>query len=143
MANHIDDKFFPVPSHDGSAKGNPLLPHNRPGATPASTVVLRKILTDNHHKWHIFFNDKGFHKCVPWIRLPVIIHSISLPSHIVHAVLSLWCLGADGKILEASYERQSSYQRPQFPSPNPITHQTWKNHLGDERCVRSLYTSSL
>ena len=64
MADHIDEKFFPVPSHAGSAERNPILPRNKAGATPASTTVLRKVLTDNHNKWHIFFNNKRYHKCV-------------------------------------------------------------------------------
>ncbi|KIM44058.1 hypothetical protein M413DRAFT_68435 [Hebeloma cylindrosporum] len=115
MANHIDEKFFPVPSHAGSAERNPLLPRNKAGVTPASTTVLRKVLTDNHRKWHIFFNEMRFH------------------NHTAHAALSLWCLGADPDILEASYKDNSSYQRPQFPSPNPITQENWKDHLGDER----------
>ena len=144
MADHIDEKFFPVPSHAGSTERNPLHPRNKAGATPASTIVVRKVLTDNHRKWHIFFNNKRYHKCVLiffFYNLSIIIIIIirllvfSLPSHTAHAALSLWCLGADENILEASYKDHSNYQRPQFPSPNPITQQNWKTHLGDERCI--------
>ena len=137
MADHIDEKFFPVPSHAGSAERNPLLPRNKAGATPASTIVLRKVLTDNHNKWHTFFNEKHYHKCVTFLIVDYFKLSLSSlnshPSHTAHAALSLWCLGADENILEASYKDHSSYQRPQFPSPNPITQQNWKSHLGDER----------
>ncbi len=54
-------------------------------------------------------------------------------SHTSHAALSLWVLGADPAILKASYEENSSYQRPAFESPGPITNATWKDHLGDEK----------
>lgn len=54
-------------------------------------------------------------------------------SHTAHAALTLWALGADPAILKASYEENSSYQRPAFESPGPITSATWKDHLGDEK----------
>jgi hypothetical protein len=115
MADTIDAKLFPAPDHQQGSVKNPLLPRTWPGVTPTSTTALQAILTDNHKRWHVFFNDRGFH------------------NHTAHAALSLWCLGADKTILQASYEDNSKEQRPAFPSPNPITKQNWKDYLGNEK----------
>ena len=40
----------------------PLSPRVWAGITPSSTKALVEILKDNHDRWTIFFNDKGFHK---------------------------------------------------------------------------------
>ncbi|KDR73017.1 hypothetical protein GALMADRAFT_745407 [Galerina marginata CBS 339.88] len=114
MSENIDQKLFPLPYHQGAFK-NPLFPRTWPGVTPASTTALQGILTDNHKRWHVFFNDRGFH------------------NHAAHAALSLWCLGADESILKASYEENCKEQRPAFPPPEPITKQNWRDHLGDEK----------
>lgn len=63
MTGEIDDKFFPPPSHRGGP-ANALAPRTWPGVSPASTAALQAILTDNHKKWHVFFNERGFHKYV-------------------------------------------------------------------------------
>ena len=57
MAETVQDRF-PVPS-----------PHKLysgfwPGISAGSTEALRSILKDNHERWHVFFNDHGFHKSV-------------------------------------------------------------------------------
>jgi hypothetical protein len=41
-----------------------LVPIHWPGISPESTAALREVLKDNHERWHAFFNDHGFHKCV-------------------------------------------------------------------------------
>ena len=56
MADHIDEKFFPVP---GPAERNPLLPRNKAGATLPSTIVLQNVLTDNNIKWHNIFQREA------------------------------------------------------------------------------------
>jgi hypothetical protein len=48
-------------------------------------------------KYHIFFNDKGYH------------------NHIVHHLLTLYGLGAPASVIEGHYRRNADYQRPQFP----------------------------
>ena len=53
-------ELFPTPSH--LHKGELLPPRVWPGHTPASIATLRQILKDNHEKWHIYFNTRGFHK---------------------------------------------------------------------------------
>ena len=52
------DRLYPAPSPSPSVQA----PRRLPGSTPESTSTLIKVLKDNHVKWHIFFNDKGFHK---------------------------------------------------------------------------------
>ncbi|PPQ77390.1 hypothetical protein CVT25_010972 [Psilocybe cyanescens] len=113
MTGEIDDKFFPPPSHRGGP-ANALAPRTWPGVSPASTAALQAILTDNHKKWHVFFNERGFH------------------NHTAHAALTLWSLGVDETILHKSYEENAKEQRPAFASPNAITKKNWKDYLGDE-----------
>ncbi|KAF9015726.1 hypothetical protein BDQ17DRAFT_1386409 [Cyathus striatus] len=61
-----------------------------------SLFQLPSILEENHERWHIFFNDTGFH------------------NHTVHTVLALWSLGAHESILEAAYKESCSLQRPYY-----------------------------
>ncbi|KAH6905037.1 hypothetical protein BKA70DRAFT_1505982, partial [Coprinopsis sp. MPI-PUGE-AT-0042] len=59
------------------------------GRTPASTAALREILTDNHERWHIFFNKLRYH------------------NHTPATILSQWALGANETLLRASYYENS------------------------------------
>ncbi|KAI8976416.1 hypothetical protein BD414DRAFT_446586 [Trametes punicea] len=104
------DRLYPTPSHPPSHQS----PRRLPGATADSTSALLKTLRDNHVKWHIFFNDKGFH------------------NHASHHLLAIYGLGANGPNLEAAYETHASYQRPAFKSPEPINKDNFHEHLGDE-----------
>ncbi|EDR02238.1 uncharacterized protein LACBIDRAFT_309882 [Laccaria bicolor S238N-H82] len=110
-----DAKFelFPAPSH--LDKGGLLPPRVWPGRTPASIATLRQILKDNHEKWHIYFNTRGFH------------------NHAAHTVIALWALGANEEILNAAYRYASSYLLPLFESPGLINEGNWETHLGDEK----------
>jgi len=54
------DSLFPTPSTPPSLSA----PARWSGITPQTVEVLRKVLKDNHERWHIFFNDRGFHKYV-------------------------------------------------------------------------------
>lgn len=54
------DRLYPIPAHAPSAQA----PRRFPGVTPESTATLLETLRDNHVKWHIFFNEKHFHKLV-------------------------------------------------------------------------------
>ncbi|KAF9267186.1 hypothetical protein L218DRAFT_955664 [Marasmius fiardii PR-910] len=103
-------QLFPTPSLSPSD----ITPHVLPGINPNSTEALKRVLEDNHKKHHVFFNDKGFH------------------NHIAHRVLAVWALGTDKEVIDTSYERDSSYQRPAFESPEPITEENFNDHLGDE-----------
>ncbi|KAF9478258.1 hypothetical protein BDN70DRAFT_943917 [Pholiota conissans] len=110
----INTDLFPIPSRHVQPNRELVLPRSKAGVSLASTTVLQRVLTDNHKRWHIFFNLKRFH------------------NHTAHAALTLWFLGADPAVLEGSYEEHIKIQRPAFKSPGPITRHTWKDHLGDD-----------
>ncbi|KAG6841594.1 hypothetical protein C0991_009350 [Blastosporella zonata] len=103
--------LFPIPSSPPSN----LVPKRWPGINPETTAALQEVLKDNHTRWHIFFNDSGFH------------------NHIAHRAIANWALGAAGDLLKAGYEVDSSYQRPAFGPPEQITANNFKEHLGDRQ----------
>ncbi|KAL0062559.1 hypothetical protein AAF712_010598 [Marasmius tenuissimus] len=107
---NILSKLFPRPSLSPSA----ISPHIFPGVTPESTKTVRNVLEDNYKKHHIFFNDKRFH------------------NHIIHRALAVWALGGDAHVIQAGYDHDKSSQRPSYESPEPITRDNFKDHLGDE-----------
>ncbi|CDO68531.1 hypothetical protein BN946_scf184998.g28 [Trametes cinnabarina] len=109
------EKLYPPPSHAPSTQA----PRRLPGATPDSTAALLNTLRDNHVKWHVFFNDKGFH------------------NHASHHVLAVYDLGASAENIEAVYKTHTSYQRPALDSPEPITNENFHQHLGDEKFYRA------
>ncbi|OSD00411.1 hypothetical protein PYCCODRAFT_1414510 [Trametes coccinea BRFM310] len=109
------EKLYTTPSHAPSRQG----PRRLPGATPESTAALLNTLKDNHVKWHIFFNDKGFH------------------NHASHHLLALYHLGASGPNIEAAYGTHTSYQRPALPPTEPITEKNFHEHLGDEKYYKA------
>ncbi|PFH49623.1 hypothetical protein AMATHDRAFT_62722 [Amanita thiersii Skay4041] len=101
------DELFPTPA----ASPSPLSPTRWAGITPQTVETLKKVLKNNHERWHIFFNDQGFH------------------NHAAHRALAIWALGGDGAIIEAGYKFDSSYQRAAYPSPAPITSRNVYEHL--------------
>ncbi|KAF9467641.1 hypothetical protein BDZ94DRAFT_1305265 [Collybia nuda] len=107
--------LFPTPSPAPSK----LSPRFWPGISPRSTESLRNLLRDNHDRWHVYFDPKGFH------------------NHSAHFLLAQWTLGADASILEAAYKLECEYQRPSFDSPEPITVNNFKDHLGDDNYYKS------
>ncbi|KAG1764884.1 hypothetical protein EV702DRAFT_1204809 [Suillus placidus] len=92
-----------------------ICPQRWPGIDAESTKMLLKVLEDNHSRWHIFFNYKGFH------------------NHAAHHLLAIWAMGASAKIIFSAYETHCVYQRPAFDSPSRITRHNFNEHLGDER----------
>lgn len=62
------DALFPAPFQSGSS----FSPTQNPGVTAEAGDALVRLLKDNHEKYHIYFNDRGFHKYV--IALHVIAH---------------------------------------------------------------------
>lgn len=59
-------ELFPAPSVLPLSKIGPSV---WPGISPESTASLQAVLKDNHEKWHIFINERGFHKYVAVLRL--------------------------------------------------------------------------
>ncbi|KAJ8488960.1 hypothetical protein ONZ45_g13749 [Pleurotus djamor] len=115
MANF---ELFPTPAQAPSA----IAPFRWAGISPESTLAMQETLKENHEKYHVFFNDRGFH------------------NHTAHAVLAAWALGANGTIIRAAYEHSAVYQRPAYKSPEPITSQNVFDHLGDEKYYNSYLT---
>lgn len=112
MPSNVDTEFlFPSPSLPPSA----LSPYQWPGISPESTQALKDVLKDNHKRWHIFFNEKGYH------------------NHAMHHAIAIWSLGVNGSVIRSGYELHAKEQRATYESPEPITESNFEKHLGDER----------
>ncbi|OAV86961.1 hypothetical protein PTTG_06365 [Puccinia triticina 1-1 BBBD Race 1] len=87
---------------------------NFPAQDRRQTAKLTgELLSDNHAKYHCFFNERRFH------------------NHIVHHLLALYSLGADGKAIQASYDREVPSQKPIAGVDNEkITVKNWTSFLG-------------
>ncbi|GLB42908.1 putative protein of unknown function (DUF4243) [Lyophyllum shimeji] len=102
--------LFPAPSLPPSR----LCPTHWPGISHESTQALRTSLKDNH-KFHVFFDPRGFH------------------NHVTHYLLALWAMGADAEIINAAYKHESAMQKLDYESPEAITAENFRDHLGDEK----------
>ena len=60
------------------------------------------LLQTNHDRYHIFFNNDGFH------------------NHIAHQTLSLYALNASKENLQKAYDANSGYQRNAKPAEESI-----------------------
>ncbi|KAG0692193.1 hypothetical protein DFH29DRAFT_1084919 [Suillus ampliporus] len=120
QACHISelDALFPCPSPPPTA----LSPLRYPGASPEAVAALRYVLTDNHTKYHIFFNQMRFH------------------NHITHHALALYAVGASGSLIEQVYKRESASQRPVVEPPEAITEENFIEHLGDDNFYAAYIT---
>jgi hypothetical protein len=105
--------LFPSPS---GTPIHPSMPRNLPGATPESTKVMRTTLKENHERYHILFNDRGFH------------------NHTSHHIIALWALGAPADIVQKAFDSEKDSQRAidhgVTPDVVPITHDNFFEHLG-------------
>lgn len=63
------------------------IPFPYPRASAESAQTLVKLLKQNHEQFHIFFNDKGFHKCVTIVIIPYATDLASLS-----VILAIICL---------------------------------------------------
>ena len=54
----ILDKLFPIATQGGTS----FSPTQNPGVSLESAKALSHLLKENHERFHIFFNDRGFHK---------------------------------------------------------------------------------
>lgn len=107
--------LFPVPTMPKHF----LEPRRLPGATPESTEALRKVLRENHEKWHAIFHDLGFH------------------NHVAHHVIAIWALGASAESVQEAYDAELHMQRPIAHGVTadmvPITESNFSEHLGEQR----------
>ncbi|KAJ8073173.1 hypothetical protein PM082_020042 [Marasmius tenuissimus] len=53
--------------------------------------------------------------------------------HISHRVLAAWTMGARSTIIKEGYDTNKHMQKPRGTSPGQITHENYKEHLGDRR----------
>ncbi|KAF8217460.1 hypothetical protein K438DRAFT_1557680 [Mycena galopus ATCC 62051] len=92
---------------------------NLPGATPASTALVAKLLHKDVTEHHCFFNDQFFH------------------NHLSHHILSLHDLGAPAECIQKMYDIDAAMQRPLHHHGGPaeanrITKENWTSHLGEK-----------
>ncbi|CAE6470656.1 unnamed protein product [Rhizoctonia solani] len=107
------DSMFPVSSFAGVSI-NQAAPWSSAGITPESIAALRRLLLENHKRFHVFFNDKGFQ------------------NHISHHLFAAYSIGAPAHVLQKAFDEHASYQRLAYQSPEPINHENWMKHLGKE-----------
>ena len=127
-------KLFPVPNGPTSS----LSPLQVQGVhNEESAETTRSILQDNHERWHVMFNDLGYHKYAPLFRCSSCISYLYsvLPSHASHHILAVYALGAPKDLIGAVYPIHTWYQRPLASSPEAITESNFLDHLGDPKCV--------
>lgn len=128
----LSQRLFPAPSVFRSK----LSPSLWAGVTPDSTKTLQRVLQDNHNKWHVYFNEEGFHKYVlDSLMSRSNFNNTSPCSHASHHALATWALGANAQLIQAAYE--SNEQREGFKSPEPITKDNFYAHLGDDKYYNS------
>jgi hypothetical protein len=58
MAALTPAELFPLPSVPSA-----VAPVRLPGVSPASGAALVETLKANHASFHLYFNDRHFHKC--------------------------------------------------------------------------------
>lgn len=114
-----DTNFFSPPSTTPISHIAPVV---SPGVTPASTAKLVEVLDDNHKKFDIFFNERGFH------------------NHVTHHALAIWSLGASSEAIEAAYKDDQDILTPLPKASVVITEENWKDHLGNMKLF-SAYTA--
>ncbi|KIX09703.1 uncharacterized protein Z518_00784 [Rhinocladiella mackenziei CBS 650.93] len=68
-----------------------------PDITAESSKIGSQLLQENHDKFHIYFNQSGFH------------------NHIAHHLLTIYALGATPDEIRRAFDNNKTIQRPQFP----------------------------
>lgn len=91
-----------------------------PGITDDSAKAASELLQENHEKYHIFFNQSGFH------------------NHIAHHLLTLYALSATPGQIQKQYDNNKTYQRPPQPVEESVVQdmsdaQCFQKFLGNEK----------
>lgn len=94
-----------------------------PNLSAASAERASKLLQENHDRFHIFFNNDGFH------------------NHIAHHLLTIYALGASPEEIQKHYDNNASYQRPPVKLEEGVVKdmqdpKVFEEHLGDENYYR-------
>ncbi|KAH8929981.1 hypothetical protein BT69DRAFT_1315351 [Atractiella rhizophila] len=86
-----------------------------PGRSRESAGMTRVVLQENHIRFHIFFNDEGFH------------------NHTAHHILASYSMGAKAELIKDIYDLHEPIMKAMLPlQPIEVTEQNWKDFLGDE-----------
>ncbi|KAK2763068.1 hypothetical protein FQN54_009701 [Arachnomyces sp. PD_36] len=90
------------------------------GVRADSAETASKAMQENLNKFHIYFNDQGFH------------------NHIVHYVLTRYALGASPESIQNIFDQVSVYQRPVNPADEDVVRtmadrEKFKGYLEDEK----------
>lgn len=75
-----------------------------PMVNAESSKAASQLLQENHEKYHIFYNNAGFH------------------NHIAHHLLTIYALGATKQEIQKAYDINKDYQRPQKPAEEKVVH---------------------
>jgi hypothetical protein len=77
MASPALDDLFPIPP----PRVSPLIPERWPGVSAASTNALLETVKADYEKFHVFFNDMGFHKSVfaTYFDVPALMYMAAIP----------------------------------------------------------------
>ena len=113
------------------------------GVNPDSAPVASKALQENMEKFHIYFNDQGFHsKSIlrfPWssLRRSCNTNPHSL-DHAVHYILTRYALGCPPEEIQKAYDQSAEYQRVRKPADEGVVkamadRTKFKGFLGDEK----------
>ncbi|KIW18045.1 hypothetical protein PV08_02332 [Exophiala spinifera] len=91
-----------------------------PSISRQSRETGSKLLQENHERFHIIFNNAGFH------------------NHIAHHLLTIHALGATPEELRRAFDSNTGYQRKLPPTNEPIVQQMsqtdrFKDYLGKRR----------
>jgi hypothetical protein len=76
--------------------------HSRDSLPSDTTALASALLQQNHVKHHVYFNNGGFH------------------NHIPHHLLTAFAVGATAPQIQHAYDRNASYQRPQYPVQDAV-----------------------
>lgn len=104
-----------------------------PDISQEQADAVSNLLTENHKRFHIFFNDRSFH------------------NHIAHHLVTIYGLGATPADMQKAFDGNTSYQRRLKPVDEKVTEEftdldTFKSNLGQGSAYGSFlayFTSEL
>jgi hypothetical protein len=79
-----------------------------PPLDAAAAAKATELLQLNHEKWHMYFNDSGFHSTMP--PTPSFHVTDRSQDHIAHHMLALYAFNAPPDVMKRYYDENSAYQ---------------------------------
>lgn len=114
-----------VPKSPGTQVPGPV---RQAGWTDASTKAVLELLKDNHQKWHIFLNDRLFHKYV---------HTNSHHPNESNAVLQSTAMLAITWWLSTPWGQTKNYSKPRTKRTAPVILSPRSRHRRTRRSLQS------